>query len=146
MRWSSGSRLSRRSMQKSWTRYSTGQRPKPPPQPPRQLPKTPSPPRLIVAGRGNLGRSLARALRAAGHKVRTVSARTGLPALARALRSQRSAIVFLTVPDSLVEEVATRLAVAGATIPRSVAFVHSSGALELGSLASLGRRHPVGSF
>jgi predicted short-subunit dehydrogenase-like oxidoreductase (DUF2520 family) len=50
------------------------------------------------------------------------------------------------VPDSLVAEVATKLSAADATIPRSVAFVHASGALELGSLASLRGRHPVGSF
>ena len=34
----------------------------------------------------------------------------------------------------------------GESIPASVAFVHASGALELGVLAPLRRRHPVGSF
>ena len=58
------------------------------PQPPRQLPETQAPRPLIVAGRGNLGRSLARALRAVGHPVRLVSVRTELPKLVRALELQ----------------------------------------------------------
>jgi predicted short-subunit dehydrogenase-like oxidoreductase (DUF2520 family) len=101
--------------------------------------------RLIVAGRGNLGRSLTRALRAAGHQVTLVRARTGIPKLARTLQSQPSALVFLTVPDGAIASVAAKLGVAGMAIPPSVAFVHMSGALELGILKSL-RRHPVGSF
>ncbi len=72
--------------------------------------------------------------------------RTGLPALVSALESQPDAVVFLTVPDSAVEGVAARLAAEGASIPDSVAFVHTSGALELAALAPLAGRHPVGSF
>src|SRR4029077_2370316 len=116
------------------------------PQPPRPPPKTPAQPQLIVAGRGNLGRSLARALRSAGHRVRLVSARAGLPDLVGGLDSRRDAVVFLTVPDSAVAAVAARLAASGEAIPGTVAFVHTSGALELGALASLRGRHPVGSF
>jgi predicted short-subunit dehydrogenase-like oxidoreductase (DUF2520 family) len=54
--------------------------------------------------------------------------------------------VFLAVPDSAVAEVAAKLAAAGASIPGTVAFVHASGALELGALAALRGRHSVGSF
>ena len=85
-------------------------------------------------------------MRAAGHQVRLVSARAGLPALVRTLESQAPAVVFLTVPDDAVAAVAAKLAAAGSTIPGTVAFVHASGALELGALAPLRRRHPVGSF
>ena len=85
-------------------------------------------------------------MRAAGHQVRLVSARAGLPGLVRALGSQGPAVVFLTVPDDAVAAVAAKLAAAGSTIPATVAFVHASGALELGALAPLRRRHPVGSF
>jgi predicted short-subunit dehydrogenase-like oxidoreductase (DUF2520 family) len=53
--------------------------------------------------------------------------------------------VFLTVPDSAVAEVASRLA-GGPQIHAGVAFVHTSGALELGALAPLRARHAVGSF
>ena len=107
---------------------------------------TPAQQRLIVAGRGNLGRSLTRALREAGHRVTLVRGRTGIDRLARALKSQPSAIVFLTVPDGAIGSVAAKLAAAGTEIPPSVAFVHMSGALELGVLASLSDRHPVGSL
>ncbi|HEV2034932.1 MAG TPA: DUF2520 domain-containing protein [Candidatus Dormibacteraeota bacterium] len=112
----------------------------------RPLRSTPAQPPLIVAGRGNLGRSLTRALRAAGRRVTLVRARTGIQALARSLESKPGALVLLTVPDGAIASVAAKLAVAGAAIPRSVAFVHLSGALGLGSLESLRDRHPVGSF
>jgi predicted short-subunit dehydrogenase-like oxidoreductase (DUF2520 family) len=54
--------------------------------------------------------------------------------------------VFLTVPDSAVAGVAAKLAAPGTLIPDKVAFVHASGALELGALAPLRVRHSVGSF
>jgi len=116
------------------------------PQPPRQLPETQAPRPLIVAGRGNLGRSLARALRAVGHPVRLVSVRTELPKLVRALELQPGVVVFLTVPDGAVAVVAAKLAAATPAIPATVSFVHASGALELGALAALRARHSVGSF
>jgi predicted short-subunit dehydrogenase-like oxidoreductase (DUF2520 family) len=75
-----------------------------------------------------------------------VSARTGLPTLVGTLQSHPGAVVFLTVPDGAVSDVAARLAATGAAIPGTVAFVHVSGALELGALAPLRGRHPVGSF
>jgi predicted short-subunit dehydrogenase-like oxidoreductase (DUF2520 family) len=112
----------------------------------RPLLSTPPQPPLIVVGRGNLGRSLAPALRAAGHRVTLVRARTGIPRLTRSLESQPGALVLLTVPDGVVKSVAAQLAVGGVAIPRSVAFVHMSGALGLGTLESLRDRHPVGSF
>ncbi len=75
-----------------------------------------------------------------------VRARTGIPKLVRSLQSAAPDMVLLTVPDGAIESVAAKLAVAGAAIPRSVAFIHLSGALGLGSLESLRHRHPVGSF
>src|SRR6267142_2105281 len=133
-------------MRKSSTRSSTARRPKPPPPRLRPLPKTPATPPLIVAGRGNLGRSLARALRATDHQVRLLSARTQLHEVVQTLHGRAGAtVVFLTVPDGAVTEVAARLA-AGPEIPAGIAFVHTSGALELGALAPLRARHAVGSF
>ncbi|MDQ6876123.1 MAG: DUF2520 domain-containing protein [Candidatus Dormibacteraeota bacterium] len=64
----------------------------------------------------------------------------------RALGPQGEAVVFLTVPDRAVRAVAAKLAAGGPAIPDSVAFVHTSGALELEALAPLRGRHPVGSF
>jgi predicted short-subunit dehydrogenase-like oxidoreductase (DUF2520 family) len=55
-------------------------------------------------------------------------------------------VVFLTVPDDAVATVASGLAALGEAVPTDVAFVHASGALELGVLAPLRRRHEVGSF
>jgi predicted short-subunit dehydrogenase-like oxidoreductase (DUF2520 family) len=101
---------------------------------------------VIVAGRGNLGRSLAPALKRSGHHVQLVSARTGLERLIKSLRSQPDATVFLTVPDRAVASFANRLSAAGALVPASVAFVHTSGALGLEPLSALAGRHPVGSF
>src|SRR5665213_3935860 len=132
-------------MQRTSMRSSTARRLKSP-QPPRQLPETQAPRPLIVAGRGNLGRSLARALRAVGHPVRLVSVRTELPKLVRALELQPGVVVFLTVPDGAVAVVAAKLAAATPAIPATVSFVHASGALELGALAALRARHSVGSF
>jgi predicted short-subunit dehydrogenase-like oxidoreductase (DUF2520 family) len=78
--------------------------------------------------------------------VRLVSARTGLLKLLRTLDARAGAIVFLTVPDGAVSGVAAKLAGRGAALPPTVAFVHTSGALELGALAPLARSHSVGSF
>lgn len=57
----------------------------------------------------------------------------------------RRTVVFLTVPDSAVAEVASGLA-GRAGIPAGIGFVHTSGALELGALAPLQAHHAVGSF
>ncbi len=75
-----------------------------------------------------------------------VGARTGLPALVRSLAPAQPAVIFLTVPDDAVAALAARLAALGESVPASVAFVHASGALGLGALAPLLRRHAVGSF
>src|SRR5216684_6310332 len=100
---------------------------------------------LVVAGRGNLGRSLARAWRRAGHRVLLTPARHGVPSLVRALRSRPRATVFLTVPDGAIASLAGEVAAAHG-IPATVAFVHCSGALGLAPLAALAARHDVGSF
>ena len=98
-----------------------------------------------MIGRGNLGRSLARGLRRAGHRVLLARARNGVPALGRALASRSRAIAFLTVPDAAVARFAADIAEAPG-VPATAAFVHCSGALDLSALDALRRRHPVGSF
>ncbi len=97
-------------------------------------------------GRGNLGRSLARAFKSAGRVVQLRPARDGVDGLVRGLRSTPEAIVFLTVPDDSLPSMAAALARAGAKIPGTVAFVHASGAAPLGVLTPLRARHAVGSF
>src|SRR5712692_7384886 len=120
--------------------------------PARQSPRAPQPPPpprhptdLIVVGRGNLGRSLARAWRSAGHRVLLARARNGIPALVRVLRARPLATVFLTVPDGAIAGFAAGISRAG-EVPPTVAFVHCSGALGLDVLAPLGGRHATGSF
>lgn len=92
---------------------------------------------IVVAGRGNVGRSLVRAFHAAGHDARLVSAREALPRI-------DEGIVFIAVPDSAVLEVAKRLARSKAD--PAVSFVHTSGALGLDALEPLAGEHAVGSF
>jgi predicted short-subunit dehydrogenase-like oxidoreductase (DUF2520 family) len=99
-----------------------------------------------VVGRGNLGHTLARAFKAAGHPTQLLPARKGIEGLVRSLRSSPQAIVFLAVPDDAVLSIAEHLAAAGRAIPESVAFVHLSGALPLGALEPLRANHPIGSF
>lgn len=92
---------------------------------------------IVVAGRGNVGRSLVRAFHASGHESRLVPARKPLPRL-------EEGIVFLAVPDRAVAEVAKRLA--RSANADAVSYVHTSGALGLDVLSPLGDRHAVGSF
>src|SRR5438132_13830128 len=94
-------------------------------------------PTLTVAGRGNLGRSLARALPA-----RLVPARTGF-------RLPRRGLLFLAVPDGAVSEMATRIA--RMKPPAALGIVHVSGPLGLDALSPLegtprGSFHPLQSF
>ena len=104
----------------------------PPARPPARTPE-----RLFVVGRGNLGRSLQRAFRAAGHPTTLVAGRRGF------VKPPSTGIVFLAVPDQAVDEIATTIASLKPS-PR-LSFVHVSGALSLGALDAL-RDHPVGSF
>jgi len=94
-------------------------------------------PTLTVAGRGNLGRSLARAIHA-----RLVPARAGF-------RMPRRGLLFLAVPDGAVSEMATRIA--RMKPPAELGVVHVSGALGLDALSALegnprGSFHPLQSF
>src|SRR5450759_5520261 len=132
-------------MVRSWTRSSPARRPKLPPPAP-QLPSTAATQPLIVVGRGNLGRTLAGAFKAAGRRAELRPARRGIPGLVRGLESSPDAIVFLAVPDDALLPIAERLAGAGRRIPQTVAFVHLSGALPLGALEPLRARHSIGSF
>ncbi|MGH7760483.1 MAG: hypothetical protein ACREOY_03585 [Candidatus Dormibacteraceae bacterium] len=52
-----------------------------------------------MVGRGNLGRTLARAAKAAGHPGELRRASKGIPSLVRSLRSSPDALEFLAVPD-----------------------------------------------
>ena len=88
-------------------------------------------------GRGNLGRSLERAFRAAGHTASLLPARTAFTEL------PSFGVVFLAVPDHAVGEVAANIARLKPS--RRLSFVHVSGALGLGALDAL-RDHPLGSF
>ena len=92
-------------------------------------------PSITVAGRGNLGRSLARAL-----KARLIPARTGF-------RLPRDGILFLAVPDGAVPQMAARIA--AMQPPPGLSVVHLSGALGLDALKPLlgiGSFHPLQSF
>ena len=124
-------------------RSSPARRPPPRAPPP---PSTPAHQPLFVVGRGNLGRTLAKALKAAGHQAALRPARMGFTGTVQILVSSPSAIVFLAVPDDAIMATAERLARAGMRIPETVAFVHLSGALPLTALEPLAARHPVGSF
>jgi predicted short-subunit dehydrogenase-like oxidoreductase (DUF2520 family) len=118
----------------------------PPPARPPLSTSTPAHQRLFVVGRGNLGRTLAGAFKAAGRRAELRPARRGIPGLVRSLESSPDAIVFLAVPDDALLPIAERLAGAGRRIPQTVAFVHLSGALPLGALEPLRARHSIGSF
>src|SRR5712692_2239280 len=104
-----------------------------PRRPARQLRKATKPTDLVVVGRGNLGRSLARAWRRTGHRVRLVEARGGVPSLVAGLRSRPSSIVFPPVPGGALAPVARAIPKVRAA-PPGVAFVPGSGALGLGVL------------
>src|SRR5256714_4553515 len=135
MRSWSASRSWKRSTARSSTRSSTLRTPKLRPRPARPRRRTPE--QITVAGRGNLGRSLARALHA-----RLVPARTGF-------RLPRQGLLFLAVPDGAISEMASR--VARMNPPAALAEVHLSGALGLDALIALegnprGSFHPLQSF
>jgi len=55
-------------------------------------------------------------------------------------------MVFLAVPDDALLPFAGRLADEGGRIPRTVAFVHLSGAQQLNALDPLRAKHAIGSF
>jgi predicted short-subunit dehydrogenase-like oxidoreductase (DUF2520 family) len=101
---------------------------------------------LIVAGRGKVGRSLARALKVAGLPARLVAARGGVKRLVRVLAVEPQSIVFVAVPDTAVPEFARALAAGESALPETIGFVHVSGALGLDALQPLEARHGVGSF
>jgi predicted short-subunit dehydrogenase-like oxidoreductase (DUF2520 family) len=88
-------------------------------------------------GRGNLGRSLEGALRAAGHSTSLI------PGRAPFIEPPRWGIVILAVPDDAVRESAEKLA--RLRPARRVAVVHASGALGLDALKAFSE-NPVGSF
>ncbi len=93
----------------------------------------------MIVGRGRVGGSLARAVRAAGQQVRLVSGRG--PAVL-----DGEALVVLCVPDAAVREVASRLR--STDVQRAI--VHTAGMLDVDHLAelrargwSVGQAHPL---
>src|SRR5580692_4071009 len=99
-------------MAASWTRSSRAgrrRRRQPAPQPP----NTAAPQPLFVFGRGNVGRTLARAFRAAGYRAELRPARRGIDGLVQRLRSAPGAIAFLAVPDDAILLTAGKLAGVG---------------------------------
>jgi predicted short-subunit dehydrogenase-like oxidoreductase (DUF2520 family) len=133
------------------------------------VPQKPAPrrrPSVALVGPGNLGTALALTLTAAGYSVKFVAVKPsrardrGVKALARRIKAQLvvignqrldSNIVWLTVPDDSIAEVARTLAISQDWKGRYV--FHSSGALtsdELASLRKQGARiasvHPMMTF
>jgi predicted short-subunit dehydrogenase-like oxidoreductase (DUF2520 family) len=109
---------------------------------PRSRPKLGS---VVVVGAGKVGRSLGRALRAAGADVRVVSARTGRPGSA-----SRADLVIVATRDADIRATAERLA--GIVRP-SIVALHVAGARGLGELEALAARgvhvgsaHPLLAF
>src|SRR5450759_5420810 len=114
-------------MVSSWTRSSRAvHRKRRPPAP--QRARTPE--RLFVLGRGNLGRSLEQAFRAAGHFTSFVPGRTAI------IKPPSFGIVFLAVPDQAVEEVAAKLARLKPT--RRLSFVHVLSLIHISEPTRLG--------
>jgi predicted short-subunit dehydrogenase-like oxidoreductase (DUF2520 family) len=102
--------------------------------------------RLVVLGRGRVGRSLAAAAREAGLRVALEPARERLPGLVSRLAAAPGALVVLAVPDGAIAANAAELATEPG-LDRTAAFAHVSGAMGLDALAPLAARgHPVGSF
>ena len=102
---------------------------------------------VFIVGSGKVGRALTRALTAAGHSVRIVSARRSLPAV-----TEETDLVILAVRDGMLDVLARRLARAG-SVPRRAAVIHVAGALGPDVLAPLrpfcggvGQAHPLASF
>lgn len=95
--------------------------------------------RVLIVGRGRVGRSMARAATAAGHRVRLVAGRSST-------KPSGEALVLLCVPDGAVSEVASR--VGSTDVPRAI--VHTAGVLAVDHLAelrargwSVGQAHPL---
>ena len=108
--------------------------------------KTVDDPRVLVFGAGNVGRGLARALRAAGVAVTLRAARAGLP------RKVHATLVVLAVRDGELASVASRMA-ASDTVGDAAAVVHVAGSLGpdvlaplRGTCAGIGQMHPLASF
>lgn len=88
---------------------------------------------VLIVGPGRLGRSVAMALRAAGHRVRLVGRDEPIPP---------APVVWLTVPDR-------EIAAAAARVPPGGVVLHASGASDLEPLRPhqpAGSLHPLMSF
>jgi predicted short-subunit dehydrogenase-like oxidoreductase (DUF2520 family) len=102
--------------------------------------------RIGFVGAGRVGKGLSLALSRAGYAITGVASRSG-PLSAQEV-TDRSDLVFLTVPDDAIQRVA-----AGIVWRRGMAAVHCSGAAELALLeaaarqgAAVGAFHPLQMF
>lgn len=119
-------------------------------------------PTMAVVGTGNLGRVLARALQAAGYRMKEVVSRDARKAqsLARQVGAHATRlgdpltadVVWLCVPDDAIADAARQLA-RSATPWRGKIVLHTSGALSSRELAALkkkgaavGSAHPMNTF
>ena len=109
----------------------------------------PTPPlRVVVAGPGRAGGSLARAAAAAGHDVAVTSRRPhrGLPTIPWGETIPPADLVVLAVPDAAIVEAARSL---GPALPSGAVFAHCSGATPVSVLADaaegirIGGIHPL---
>lgn len=100
---------------------------------------------VVIAGRGRVGRGLARSLQKAGVEVTLVSGRASEPGA-----FQAADVVVLAVPDDAIAACAERIA---PELSRGTAVLHCAGARDAGELAAcraagmhVGVMHPLASF
>ena len=119
-----------------------------------------SAPRTTIIGLGRLGQALARSLPAAGFPIHSLFTRNGsrlsdefaITGSFPEQKQQLGRLVFLTVPDQAIAEVAQRLAMLDTNFSDHT-FIHCSGSEPAERLAELGRLkaaiaafHPVQTF
>jgi predicted short-subunit dehydrogenase-like oxidoreductase (DUF2520 family) len=127
-----------------------------------------SEPRIAIVGAGNLARTLAPALRAAGyeieaivsreragslHRARTLAREVGASAIAVGRAELNAEIIWFCVPDKEIARAAQAVAAAGDWKNRNKVALHSSGVLTSDELtilrrrgASVGSVHPLMTF
>jgi predicted short-subunit dehydrogenase-like oxidoreductase (DUF2520 family) len=118
---------------------------------------TPVPPRVVVVGKGRLGRALSAALAVAGRPPAVVSGTSASAApllpLSELAKAGPGAVLVLAVRDDALEGLARVLAGAPAEVPSGAVVLHLSGALGPRVLETLATRgfatgccHPLQTF